>query len=64
MANLMTGNLSNDVRILRELARQYAELVHQPVQEERRWLWTAHFSLKKTRPPVLVRFGIWNFWRR
>lgn len=60
----MTGNLSNDVNILRELARQYAELAHQPVQEERRRLWAAHFSLKKTRPPVVVRFGTWNFWCR
>jgi hypothetical protein len=40
---------SKDVRILRELAKEYAELAAKPLQEERRELWSAHFSLKETR---------------
>ncbi len=54
----------HDEHILHDLAKQYAELAAQPIQEERRQLWRAHLSLKKTRVPVLVTYGIWNVWCR
>lgn len=57
-------NSTNDIQILRELARQYAELAAKPIQEERRKLWAAHFSLKPTRPLVLATYGMWNVWCR
>ncbi len=60
----MVTNASNDIKILRELARQYAGLANKPVQEERRRLWSAHLSLKKTKPLVMVSYGIWNMWCR
>ena len=53
---------SRDVKILRELATQYAELSAKPVQDERRRLWAAHFSLEDTTPPVLATYGMWNVW--
>ncbi|NUQ00253.1 MAG: hypothetical protein HUU35_10405, partial [Armatimonadetes bacterium] len=55
---------SRDVVILRDLAEQYAALAAQPVQAERRRLWRAHFSLRPTRPPVLVNYGLHNVWCR
>ncbi|MBI5722498.1 MAG: hypothetical protein HZA50_00960 [Planctomycetes bacterium] len=55
---------NNDVKVLRELAKQYAEIASKPVQEERRRLWAAHFSLKPTRPLVLTTYGMWNVWCR
>jgi len=58
------ADLSRDVEILRELARRYAEIAVRPVQEQRRELWRRHFSLKPTRPPVLVTYGMWNVWCR
>ncbi|MFC1454106.1 hypothetical protein ACFLQL_02895 [Verrucomicrobiota bacterium] len=60
----MVTNASNDIKILRELAKQYTELANKPVQEERRRLWAAHFSLKKTRPPIIVLYGMYNVWCR
>lgn len=54
----------DDKQVLRELAKRYAEIAALPVQEERRRLWTAYFSLQKTRMPVLVTYGMWNVWCR
>jgi hypothetical protein len=54
----------HDVRVLRELARQYAELAAKPVQNERRALWTRLNSLKRARPTVLVGYGMHNVWCR
>lgn len=54
----------NDCAVLRELAARYAEAAAQPVQNERRALWRAHMSLKHTRPPVLITYGMWNVWCR
>lgn len=51
-----------DVTVVRDLARRYAEIAALPVQEERRRLWTDHFSLKPTRIPVLATYGMWNIW--
>ena len=48
----------NDIRILRDLAKQYTEIASKPVQEERRDLWRGHFSLKKTRPPILISISL------
>ncbi|MFP4057770.1 MAG: hypothetical protein ACLF0G_12970 [Candidatus Brocadiia bacterium] len=47
---------NGDVRILRELARRYAEVAAKPVQDERRELWRRHNSLQRTRPLVYVRW--------
>ena len=54
----------DDVEILRKLAHRYAEVAGKPVQQERRQLWSAHNSLKPTRPPILASFGMWNVWCR
>ncbi len=51
-----------DVRIIRELARQYLEVAMLPVQQERRKLWADHLSLQPCRPPVLASFGAFNKW--
>jgi hypothetical protein len=52
----------HDIQVLRALARRYAEVAAKPVQEERRELWRRHNSLRRTRPPVIVTYGIWNAW--
>jgi len=53
-----------DINLLRDLAKQYAEIAAKPVQDERRELWCQHFSLKKTRPPILITYGLHNVWCR
>jgi hypothetical protein len=50
--------------MLRDLAKQYAEIAAKPVQEERRQLWREHFSLNKTRAPILVTCGMHDAWCR
>jgi len=55
---------SQDVRILRDLAKQYAEAAAKPVQDERRALWRAKLSLKPARPLLLATYGMWNVWCR
>ncbi len=55
---------SHDIHVVRELAKQYAAVAANPVQEERRRLWSSHNSLKPTRPPVLATYGMWNVWCR
>jgi hypothetical protein len=57
-------NHTDDIRILRDLAKEYAELAAQDVQEQRRQLWSDHNSRLKTRPPVLATYGMWNVWCR
>jgi len=52
----MTTSDGHDVRILRHLARRYAEVAHKPIQDERRDLWRKHNSLARTRPLVYVRW--------
>lgn len=44
---------SDDVRILRDLAKQVADLAASPVQGERRELWRAHNSFERTRPLII-----------
>jgi hypothetical protein len=55
---------SHDITVLRGLAARYAEIAALPIQEEKRWLWTDHFSLKPTRVPILATYGMWNVWCR
>ena len=48
---------AEEKQILRQLARKVAQLAEQPVQEERRKLWTEHHGLKVTdlhRPGVCL----------
>jgi len=54
----------NDITILRELANQYAEIAALPAQDEKRRLWSDHYSLKPTRVPVVIGFGMHNMWCR
>jgi hypothetical protein len=55
---------NGDVQVLRELARQYADIAHKDVQDERRRIWSSLNSLERTRPTVLASFGMWNVWCR
>jgi len=57
----MTTTAAHDVTVLRDLARQYAEIAADPIQDERRDLWRRHNSLVKTRPLIYMRGGVaWN----
>lgn len=42
----------NDVAILRELAKQVAELAARPIEQEKRDLWYRHNALERTRPLI------------
>lgn len=53
-----------DIRILRDLAKEYAEMAHKDIQNDRRDLWRSHCSLRRTRPPILATYGMWNVWCR
>lgn len=53
-----------DLERVRRLAARYAEIAALPVQEEKRRLWADHFSLRRTRVPVLATYGMWNVWCR
>ena len=44
-----------DIRVLRELAEQYAEVAQKPVQEERRELWRAHNRRQPDDSPAYQR---------
>ena len=46
--------------VLRDLAKQYADICAHPQQDERRRLWRAHNSLKPTRPLIYVRAYAWR----
>ena len=49
-----------DKNILRDLAKRYAEICAEPVQEELRILWRRHNSLKPTRPLLYARAFGWQ----
>ena len=51
-----------DKDIIRSLASEYMQIASLPVQNERRKLWSDHFSLNATRPPVMASFGMHNRW--
>jgi hypothetical protein len=50
----------HDRIILRDLAKQYAEVCARPVHDERRALWRRHNCLKQTRPLIYVRAFAWK----
>jgi len=54
------GARRGDVSILRDLARQYAEIAVDPIQEERRRLWREKNSLRPVRPLIYVRAFAFN----
>lgn len=54
--------MTKDKEILKKLAEHYAEIAALPIQNQKRQLWTEHFSLKSTRPLVLATYGMWNHW--
>ena len=43
-----------DIKILRNLAQQVAEIAELPIMEERRRMWKQHNQLKRVRPMILV----------
>lgn len=56
----MTGK--SDIDVLRRLAETYASVASNPVQDEKRALWSCHNSLKESRVPILISFGPRNAW--
>ncbi len=50
----------SDRNIVRELARQYAELANSPEQKVKRDLWRAKNSFKLTAPLIYIRAYAWN----
>ncbi len=50
----MAGN--GDIAVLRDLAKQVAEIAAKDVQDQRRDLWRRHNSLQRTRPLIYVRW--------
>lgn len=51
---------TNDRHVLRELAKQVQEIASDPVNDQRKILWTNLNSLKKTRPLVFIFEIPWN----
>lgn len=51
---------SNDLFVLRELAKQVAEIAALPIQEEKRRLWRNLNALKPERPMVMIDQVCWN----
>ena len=49
-----------DRDIVRDLARKYLAVCHRDVQKERRDLWRAHNSFKRTRPLIYTRAFAWR----
>jgi len=48
--------MSNDVQVVRELAKQVAQIVHSDQNQKARLLWANHNALRKVeRPPVMCR---------
>ena len=52
--------MTNDVRILRELASKVAEIASMDIMDDRRALWEAHNAFKKVRTPIYIRDGHWS----
>jgi len=51
---------AKDVQVVRELAKQYAEVAALPVQEKKRALWRKLNALKPARPMVMIDQVCWN----
>jgi hypothetical protein len=49
-----------DIAIIRELAKQYAQIAALPIQEEKRRLWRKLNALKPERPMVTIDQVCWN----
>lgn len=56
----MSTTTDADAAILRDLAKQYAEVCEKPVYDERRDLWRRHNSLERTRPLIYCRWFACN----
>ena len=56
--------VQQDKQVIRDMATRYAEIAALPIQEEKRTMWAEHFSLKRTRVPILATYGMWNVWCR
>jgi hypothetical protein len=52
--------LTNDIRIIRELAANWGEIAALPVQEEKRRLWRGLNALQAERPMVMIDQVCWN----
>ena len=52
--------MSNDVVVLRELAKQVAWVSSMDIMDDRRALWSAHNAFKKVRTPIYIRDGDWS----
>ncbi|AKJ65605.1 hypothetical protein [Kiritimatiella glycovorans] len=50
----------HDIQALRETVKRYLEVAYDPIQEERRRLWSAHHAFKPTPPPIFVMVGMFN----
>ena len=50
----------NDVVILRNLAKQVAEISSMEIMDERRKLWADHNAFGKGRIPIYIRDGVWS----
>lgn len=51
--------VSNDIEILRELAKRYREISQKDLQDQRRRLWAAHNAFQNVRPPIYIRHAAW-----
>ena len=51
---------TKDIAVIRELAKQVAEIAALPIQEEKRELWRKHNGLKPERPMVMIDQVCWN----
>ncbi|MBM3188634.1 MAG: hypothetical protein FJZ90_07930 [Chloroflexi bacterium] len=51
---------NSDITILRDLARAYLEICHDPGQQARRDLWRRHNGMRPTPPPIYVRAFAWQ----
>jgi len=47
--------MNNDIKVLRELVKEFNEIANSPIQDERRDLWRKHNSFKRVRPLIYVR---------
>ena len=56
----MCAATSQDINIVRDLAKRYLDIANDPVQEERRDLWRKKNSLKAVRPLIYVRAFAWR----
>jgi hypothetical protein len=51
---------AKDISILRDLAKRYLEICHDPLQAQRCDLWRKHNSFERVPPPIYVRSFAWR----